>query len=85
MVRDSVVVMDCLFKLVRVRPKPLEVELEEVDRFRALPGVEVGGHQVLEGVPLVAQDLGHGNPLAMVRNWAVVQVEVENFGYFLKH
>ena len=85
MVRDSVVVMDSLFKLVRVRPEPLEVELEEVDRVRALPGVKVGGHQVLEGVPLVAQNLGHGNPLALVRDWAAVQVEVENFGDFLKH
>ena len=80
----SIVVMLSLLKLVSKGPEPLVVELEEVDRLGALPGVEVGRHQVLEGERLIAQDLGHGDPLALVRDWGVVQVEVENSINFLQ-
>ena len=84
MMRDPVVVVLRFFKLVSVGPEPLVVELEQVDGLRALPGVEVSRHQVLERVPLVTEDLGHADPLALVRDRGVVQVEVENFGDFLK-
>jgi hypothetical protein len=44
----------------------------------AFPGVEVGRHQVLEREGVVAQDLGHGDALALVGHRLLAQVEVQD-------
>ena len=81
--RHSVVVVFSLLKLVSERPESFVVKLEEVNRLRTLPGVKVGGHQVLEGEGVIAQDLRHPDPLLLIGDRFIVQVEVENFGDLL--
>jgi hypothetical protein len=81
--RHSVVVVFSLLELVSERPESFVVELEEVNRLRTLPGVKVGGHQVLEGEGVIAQDLRHPDPLLLIGYRFIVQVEVENFGDLL--